>query len=437
MVVVFLVLLAMGALGAVLAVLGWWGRRLDEHPVCGKCAFDLVGSPRPLSQCPECGAVLDLPGAVRLGNRARRPMLAMTGVGLVLPAAVLLIGAATLDVNAYKPLWLLRHEARATASAGAEAALAEIDARVVAGALDAAQMEALLEDVLTVQADASRPWLEEWGDLFWRLREQGIGTDAQHERFARDVIVFHAQARDRVRQGQNVLIPMSVGGHRGPSVNHLTRYSTERVTFRIGNHEVTYQLGGRARPVTTYTGMALTLSLAEPTFSELEPGEYTLHIVRRGRLSYDGSPGLGIDLDLEVVRPIEVFAAGESIISMVDDETMLQRVRDAMVVEEISRTGSSAYTCILRVRADENPLGLAFVAYAVVEGQRYELTKLVARAGMDILYGHFQWKDAFADGFTLVLEANEDAALSTINLDTILAGTIVFEDVLVDGPAPP
>src|SRR3954447_10809108 len=47
-------------------------RRVDDHPVCRRCGFDLTGRPAGSSGCSECGADLSRRRAIRRGNRARR-----------------------------------------------------------------------------------------------------------------------------------------------------------------------------------------------------------------------------------------------------------------------------------------------------------------------------------------------------------------------------
>ncbi|HYO10382.1 MAG TPA: hypothetical protein VER17_15540 [Tepidisphaeraceae bacterium] len=65
---------ATGAL--VLLVLGMRGRRVDDHPVCRRCGFDLVGPPGGTATCSECGAdLVDRRRAVRAiaGTSGDRP----------------------------------------------------------------------------------------------------------------------------------------------------------------------------------------------------------------------------------------------------------------------------------------------------------------------------------------------------------------------------
>lgn len=63
---------------AVMLVIALRGRRVDDHPLCARCRFDLIGVPEP-KVCSECGADLQAPRGrwVRrrplvYGNRRRR-----------------------------------------------------------------------------------------------------------------------------------------------------------------------------------------------------------------------------------------------------------------------------------------------------------------------------------------------------------------------------
>lgn len=40
-----------------LLIRGWRGKRIDDHPLCRACGFDLSGNSDAKS-CPECGAAL-------------------------------------------------------------------------------------------------------------------------------------------------------------------------------------------------------------------------------------------------------------------------------------------------------------------------------------------------------------------------------------------
>src|SRR5437867_3917554 len=103
--------LVVGACGVVAGVRG---RRINDHPICRVCRFDLTGVyPAPL--CPECGAgLLATQGRapVLMGERRRRWWALIPGVALVLMGgAGALLGvsdwAFSLNLIPYEPTWLV------------------------------------------------------------------------------------------------------------------------------------------------------------------------------------------------------------------------------------------------------------------------------------------------------------------------------------------
>src|SRR3954451_5269023 len=76
---------AVGLASAAVLAYALRGRRVDDHPLCRTCGFDLFGKPVDSTRCPECGADLARRRAVRIGRRVcRRRVLAVA-----LPAVLL------------------------------------------------------------------------------------------------------------------------------------------------------------------------------------------------------------------------------------------------------------------------------------------------------------------------------------------------------------
>jgi len=128
---------------------GWSGRRVDNHPWCRACRFDLRGRWPGAEKCPECGAVLDAVGAVEIGRRLRRPALLGLGRLLLLGCAVWLgfdvwKAAAPIDWTQYKRDWWVARDARSADTERAEAALKELNARIERDAISAARRAELV-----------------------------------------------------------------------------------------------------------------------------------------------------------------------------------------------------------------------------------------------------------------------------------------------------
>src|SRR3954470_8263507 len=82
------------AIGLALLGFGWYGQRIDKHPLCARCGFDLFGGRRwETRECPECGT--DVSGlAVRVGHRRPRAGAVYGGLALFTPALLVISAAA-------------------------------------------------------------------------------------------------------------------------------------------------------------------------------------------------------------------------------------------------------------------------------------------------------------------------------------------------------
>ncbi len=60
----------LAAASAVALAIAVRGRRVDDHPICRKCGFDLIGKPESSAVCSECGTDLTGVRAVRVGRRS-------------------------------------------------------------------------------------------------------------------------------------------------------------------------------------------------------------------------------------------------------------------------------------------------------------------------------------------------------------------------------
>src|SRR5580765_2245604 len=145
--------------GIFLLLLGLRGRRVDDHPVCRKCGFDLTGRPGGASagRCSECGTDLARSRAVRIGNRQQRRLLLRLGVLLTVICVMWLgsigwIVGRGVDLNQYKPVWLLLRETSGKDLPARDAALAEIMSRVRRGKLPGESVNPVVGKGLAMQA---------------------------------------------------------------------------------------------------------------------------------------------------------------------------------------------------------------------------------------------------------------------------------------------
>ncbi|QQE13177.1 hypothetical protein JD969_06865 [Planctomycetota bacterium] len=142
--VILIVFMCLLVLGLLMVVKGLWGRRVDDHPICSACRYDLSGmkvdlrnvSKREGEACAECGADLGRKLGVIVGHRKKRKWMLGFGV-MVLMVGLLgggVIGGGVMKLSAahkVKPTWLLVWEMkRPEYSFDVEGAKEELWARV-------------------------------------------------------------------------------------------------------------------------------------------------------------------------------------------------------------------------------------------------------------------------------------------------------------------
>jgi len=198
-------------LGLVLAGLGWRGKRINDHPICRGCGFDLSGVLPDGITCPECGAGLKREKSVRKGARRRRWVV--VSVGAVMVVLPLLsggtVGYAALtgtDLNRYKPVGLLRWETQNAGADSADAAAAELARRYQDGELDADARASLVDFILTIQPDRSSYWNDSFGSVIDAAHAAGDVSDETFQIFLESAAILDYKVRRQIGIGE--LIPV-------------------------------------------------------------------------------------------------------------------------------------------------------------------------------------------------------------------------------------
>ena len=208
--------------GLALTVLGLRGRRVDDHRLCRRCGFDLTGTPDG-EICNECGADLTRPRAVKVGHRVRRRGPLVAGLAMLVPCLLVagLAGYVVLrgvDVQAYKPAWLLARELRSGDAATRDATVTEFERRMTTDDLSADATAGVVDWALDMQADADGEWKTQWGGLVEMARTNGKADDAQWTRFAEQGVVPTFTARPTIRQGDPLPTRVEFERRLGPTV---------------------------------------------------------------------------------------------------------------------------------------------------------------------------------------------------------------------------
>jgi predicted RNA-binding Zn-ribbon protein involved in translation (DUF1610 family) len=82
---IFWVLVGVFVLGALIAFVARGWRKVDDHPYCRACGFDLMGRVPAPSSCPQCGAALSEPKSIRIGQNEPSRALQFLGLLLMVP----------------------------------------------------------------------------------------------------------------------------------------------------------------------------------------------------------------------------------------------------------------------------------------------------------------------------------------------------------------
>jgi hypothetical protein len=186
----------------VLLFVGRRGRRVNDHPICRRCGFDLTGRPAASTVCSECGADLRPRRSVRIGARVRRRGLIALALLLLVPSVACLAflgwsGAGDVPMVQRKPLWWLLNDAAGKDPLARDAAFNEIFLRLRAGRLTDAQVDDVTGRALALQADPKKVWLPQWGDF---VEEAYLGGKVPAERwrsYVRQAPQFELVATER------------------------------------------------------------------------------------------------------------------------------------------------------------------------------------------------------------------------------------------------
>ena len=192
---------------------GLRGRRVNDHPICRRCGFDLVGKPAGSTACSECGADLRGPRAVRVGARKRRRGMIAVALLLLVPslACVGFLGwadASGLDLGRHKPVWWLLNDARSNNPVDRDAAFAELFRRYRAGELGKDGVARVVDRALVLQADPAKTWLPQWGDFVEEAYRGGSVAAESWRRYVRQAPRSELVATERFRRGERAWIEL-------------------------------------------------------------------------------------------------------------------------------------------------------------------------------------------------------------------------------------
>ncbi len=487
-----IVLFAAIVLGVVLVALGIRGKRINRHPSCRDCGFDLSGTLPDGVTCPECGAGLKRPKAVREGQRRRMWIVTTVGALLVL-LPVSGIGIATYAVltganlNQYKPVGLLLWETKGSNAQTLEAAAEEFTRRRQAGTLDPSVTSRIVDAALDIQNDPDRPWTTEWGDFIEMVDLDGNASKEQMQRFRDQCVTLECEVRPNIRPGEPLPIKFSNSGTRlgtgsivfaqafirsatidgqpldvefiGPQVTEITFAAMAFGMAGVGNESTVWggMVSGDASPWGMVMGMDMmggqTPALRLP--DDLTPGTHRLRMVLgvRGReidmnTNFDLSSNApdnereGHTLVLDV--PFVVTTSDTAGIEVIEPtESMEQEIRDALTpVSGWIQSGIGFGGRYVEVSLENGnlPCDLAFEAFLRVDEKQLPLGTVLRAAkqdtgsppfGMDMLTTDLSAMvgDVDISAAWLVLKPNPDLGLHTTDITRVYGGEIILKNL--------
>lgn len=462
--------------GVGLLLAGWRGRRINDHPMCGRCRFDLVGIHPGGSRCPECGAVLSGEGArrraVRNGLRRRRWLVVLAGLAFAL-ASVSGFGwvgyreARAYDWNRAKPVWWILGEIESAKPTRYPALVDELLRRAQEDLLSPTQYRKLLTLTRERQQDAVQPWDPRWGYLVELGYDHGKIDNGEFNRYLDGIIQGKLKVRKKVRAGAALPAELRVefrGGQLG-----WGGWEGERELLKIAGRTYDHPSGGRivraGRPVSRmrsapkYLGewtYAMHADLADLT------GHFSVQFHERWPLTAPEKPGSYTFATRWSFKPAdgssELWGVGSASVFQAAAARLFEREFSASftVVPEdeptvrLSTDGSQALVMAAAFTvkrydptildgmfdATTTPLPYAFDVFARVDGREIPLGSLAPMPNdpLDVRdTRQFMLREPVPVGSTVsyVLRPSPETAEMTVDLDEIWGEEIFIEETPV------
>lgn len=466
------------AAGVALLIWGLRGKRIDDHPVCRQCRFDLAGQPEGTITCPECGAGLKRTGSVRIGQRRKRPIVILLGVlGIALPMLALgTLGFAIItgqDLNSYKPLGLLKWEAGHADAAHSKVVAAELHKRMMVKGVSQGKYDTIVQLALEQQGDTARKWSPEWGDIIEQAQTDGKLSKEDKARYRRQAAVVKFESRPRVRAGDDIpvaakVVERRVGGT--TTLMALAQLSEASIggkkarfmasTDPMGRNRLVEMSGGQVSWFYLYgtqnrwgwgamdDGGQITTLLRLP--ADVGVGRHTVNI-SLGTMTIDQPTGGGMTWPSKVKKddPNSKFHEATFVVDIVPAETpgieLVTPTADEVKKMEtlLEPTGCQIYggnQVMMQFNLDGRPMDFAFDVVLKTPEREWKVAPVTSGTlgGSMMQYGPGMTKQrqiwGAASGFRggkvdVVLRPNEKVALQTTSVARIYGKEIVLKDV--------
>jgi len=437
--------------GMLFVRLGLRGKRVDDHPLCRRCGFDLFGLPEGATKCSECGADLSVRWkAVRIGNRHRRGGLAAVGAlllifgmgGFTLVTTVSWTGT---DVNAWKPVWLLARELGSDDVAQREFAIKELGARMTAATLTAKDAGVVTDRILAWQTDPARTWVKAWGETMFQMRWAGLVPDEKWHAFALNAFDVKLKARPILRRGDALPYEVTVTPGRGAEQTDL-QPAWEIIGYSIGGQPASAERNRYdAREGHPIARPLSELRMTREKLAAVPDGPTVVDVRVRLELHYNGPPyGLAAERTVLLTSPVQLESADGEGLELLTDAATRAAVKSSFGVHRhISLGLSDSWDVLVRdgcahatLVARDLPVDVAYNVRLLWGGGEYDMGTVVARANKQTQYKNVQCRvdertQTDATTATILIRSNPAAARQTLDVVAIGDVEIAFRDLRV------
>ncbi|MBN1513574.1 MAG: hypothetical protein JXB13_16280 [Phycisphaerae bacterium] len=435
----------LGIVGVVLLVRGVRGRRVGDHPLCARCGYDLFGSTPETTTCPECGADRTQPGAVRIGRLQRRRGSIIAGVILLVPVGAL-VSASMSRVNWIQitPVSWLRASARAGTGPASDRALKELVRRLNASELSSEQVDTLVSDALKVQADVTRTWQPDWGNIIETARALGAVSDEDWQTYAKQALAsaFTLEIRPKVRRGDPVVYRVRRASVRAGDGEVLLCLYDLRET-RLGEIIRIGRSGGGGHLNAGGTGaFGSFMSLSPEEWTRISDGRHNAEMtlactVREHQPNRDPDEGPVItEQSITLTSPWEVVGADHPTVTVTSPPEHREAVRDSLADIELTRRKQADGTPYLEgiFSLDQPPMDLAFdvVLRSGLREWKQGTVSIVAGGNTHWSTSSENVPDADVMKVDVIFVPSEEVARQTVDLTNIWGETVIIPDVPIE-----
>lgn len=429
-------------LGLALTILGQRGRRIDKHPLCRRCGYDLTGLPKGSQRCSECGAELNRTRAIVVGHRQRRAW--PLGVGSVMLGLVALIFGFLVVGKINHTNWLryatVNYLLRQASSVNVNSrvpALAELSARFSDGRLTGAEWDKTAEEGLAYQGDVSKPWGVGWGNLLEMARAKNRLSDKQWKRYAKQAVrgVFYKlQLRPRVRLGD--LLPYRIMVQSGRV--------GQNSPLSVDVHDVRVRWGNEPEPHTEFLWPKqlddqCTISVSYRWEANYFPHRLSVgpHVVHLTGDIWIG-PSKGFD-DVTAIAKVPLDMVGKTTLNpsdkpsvvLVSNPSLDAAVRRSLYVRlPVVKSRGGVRQVIVGV--NNNPVALSFaVILRTADGHRYLAGHVTFGAHTGNTSEGLPFMPAWMirKHVDVILKSDPAGAVQSVDITQVWEGEIIFKDV--------